>query len=567
MHNIDLILTITGGLGAALVLGFVMHRFGLSPVVGYLLAGVVVGSRTPGFVADEQLSGELAEIGVILLMFGVGLQFHVDELMAVRRVAIPGALGQIAVATALGALAAHSWGYSLSGGIVFGLAISVASTVVLIRVLSDHRELHTATGRTAVGWLVVEDVFTVLALVALPLLFAPRAEGGPSLAVSLSIALLKLVALAVAVAVVGKRLIPRVFEYAAKTQSRELFTLTVLVTALGIAVAAAKFFGASMALGAFLAGMIVGQSDFSARAASDALPMRDAFAVLFFVSVGMLFDPAQLWNAPGQIALTLAIVLVAKPLSAWLIVRALGKPARLAASVAVALAQIGEFSFVLASISHSLGILPADAASNLVAAAMISIALNPILYKWARRLTPAHDESAPIEALDAPLERDLAIIVGHGPVGRVLRRILRDNEIACATIELNVAAVQALKQRGERAVYGDATRADVLKAAGLEHAQALFLTSATLEGASDVIRAAKEVNAKVRVFARTSFLSEVSALAEAGAHAVISAEGEVALAMASGLLEDLGASPEQIDRERNRVLVSLQKWIEPEEAR
>jgi CPA2 family monovalent cation:H+ antiporter-2 len=295
------------------------------------------------------------------------------------------------------------------------------------------------------------------------------------------------------------------------------------------------------------------------------LPMRDAFAVLFFVSVGMLFDPAQLWHAPGQIALTLAIVLVAKPLSAWLIVRALGKPARLAASVAVALAQIGEFSFVLASVSHSLGILPADAASNLVAAAVISISINPILYKWARRFTPAQSESADVEPLDKPSsDKDLAIIVGHGPAGQVLRRILVDNGLECATIELNVEVVQSLKRRGQLAVYGDATRGEVLKAAGVEHAKALFLTAGTLEGAPDVIRAAKEMNASVRVFARTSFLVDVGPLSTAGAHSVISAEGEVALAMATGLLEDLGASPEQIDRERSRVMLSLRKWIDTE---
>jgi CPA2 family monovalent cation:H+ antiporter-2 len=568
VNHIDLILTITGGLASALLFGFLSHRVGLSPIVGYLLAGVVVGPSTPGFVADESLAAQLAEIGVILLMFGVGLQFHFRELIAVRKVAIPGALVQIATATGLGALVSHAWGYSWSGAVVFGLAISVASTVVLVRVLSDHGDLHTATGRTAVGWLVVEDIFTVLALVALPLWFAPRPDAQGSLGWSLALALLKLVALVLAVVFVGKRAVPRLFEYAANTRSRELFTLTVLVTALGIAVAAAKLFGASMALGAFLAGMIVGQSEFSARAATDALPMRDAFAVLFFVSVGMLFDPNQLLEAPGQIALTLAVILIAKPASAWLFLVAMGKPPRLSGTVALALAQIGEFSFLLASTSQQLGILKPEAASNLVAASILSIAINPLLYRWARKL-PQHGKTIEPEASTEPAragrdERDRAIIVGYGPTGQVLEKILSENGLETCVIDLNLDAVRGLSRRGARAVYGDATSAGVLNSAGLERAAALFLTSAALEGTGDLIRASKELNPDIRIFARATFLKDVRLLTDAGARSVISAEGEVALAMAAELLGALGASPEHIDRERLRFSRELRKWFEPE---
>ena len=302
MHELDLILTLTGGLAAALVCGYVTFRLGLSPIVGYLLAGFVVGPNTPGFVAERHLADQLAEIGVILLMFGVGLQFHLEELLAVRRVAVPGALGQSLVATLLGTLVGVACGWGWSAGLVFGLAISVASTVVLMRVLADNGDLHTPAGHIAVGWLVVEDLFTVLVLVLLPAVFGPGGGvGGVALAVGLAV--VKVAVMVALTFVLGGRLIPWLLERAAATRSRELFTLTVLVLALGIAVGSAKLFGVSMALGAFLAGMVVGRSEFSLRAATEALPMRDAFAVLFFVSVGMLFDPRYLLESPGLVAL------------------------------------------------------------------------------------------------------------------------------------------------------------------------------------------------------------------------------------------------------------------------
>jgi CPA2 family monovalent cation:H+ antiporter-2 len=381
VHDIDLILTLTGGLAAALVGGYVTFRLGLSPIVGYLLAGFAVGPNTPGFVADQHLADQFAEVGVILLMFGVGLQFHLEELLAVRSVAIPGALGQSLVATVLGTIVGVGYGWSWSSGIVFGLAMSVASTVVLMRVLADHDDLHTRAGHIAVGWLVVEDLFTVLVLVLLPAFFASGNAGASGIAIAILAAIVKLAAMVGLTFVAGNRLIPWLLHRAAATHSRELFTLTILVLALGIAVESAKVFGVSMALGAFLAGMVVGRSEFSQRAATEALPMRDAFAVLFFVSVGMLFNPRQMLQSPGLIALTLGVILLGKPLVALVIVRLLKYPLRDAITIAIVLAQIGEFSFILAQAGKSLGLLDDRAANTLIAAAIVSISLNPILYR------------------------------------------------------------------------------------------------------------------------------------------------------------------------------------------
>jgi CPA2 family monovalent cation:H+ antiporter-2 len=330
MHELDLILTLTGGLAAALICGYVTFRLGLSPIVGYLTAGFVVGPNTPGFVANQHLADELAEIGVILLMFGVGLQFHFKELLAVRRVALPGALGQSLIATLLGTLVGVACGWGWSAGMVFGLAISVASTVVLMRVLADNGDLHTPTGHIAVGWLVVEDLFTVLVLVLLPAVFGRSQAGAGGLALAFGLAMGKLGAMVALTFLVGERLIPWLLDRVAATRSRELFTLTVLVVALGIAVGSAKLFGVSMALGAFLAGMVVGRSEFSLRAATEALPMRDAFAVLFFVSVGILFNPRYLIESPGLVAATLAVILLGKPLAALGIVLLLKYPPRVA---------------------------------------------------------------------------------------------------------------------------------------------------------------------------------------------------------------------------------------------
>jgi CPA2 family monovalent cation:H+ antiporter-2 len=338
-----LILTLEAGFIGALAFGYVTHRLGLSPIVGYLLAGVLVGPYTPGFVADKHLADQLAEVGVILLMFGVGLHFHLKDLLAVRNVAVAGAICQSAIATVLGAVAARSFGWDWSAGIVYGLALSVASTVVLTRVLSDNGELHSPTGRIAIGWLVMEDIFTVFVLVVLPVLFSASTDQGTSLPVLLGLASVKLAAFVLFTLLAGGRFIPWVLNKIANTHSRELFTLSILAIALGIAVGATYFFGVSMALGAFLAGMVVGQSDFSARAGSEALPMRDAFAVMFFLSVGMLLDPQAVLSEPLTIVATLAIVMIGKPLAAIGLVAILGYSSRIGLGVALSLARWANF--------------------------------------------------------------------------------------------------------------------------------------------------------------------------------------------------------------------------------
>jgi CPA2 family monovalent cation:H+ antiporter-2 len=572
MHELDLILTLTGGLAAALVCGYITFRLRLSPIVGYLLAGVVVGSHTPGFVADKEIADQLAEIGVILLMFGVGLQFHLEELLAVGRIAVPGALGGSLAATMVGTAIGLSSGWGWSASLVFGLAISMSSTVVLMRVLADSGDLHTPTGHIALGWLVVEDLFAVLVLVLLPAAFGRSGGGAGGLAVAMVLAVVKVVAMVGLTYVGGRRLIPWLLAQAAATRSRELFTLTVLVVALGIAVGSAKLFGVSMALGAFLAGMVVGRSEFSLRAATEALPMRDAFAVLFFVSVGMLFDPYYLIRAPGLVAATLAVILLGKPMAAAAIVRLRGYPLRTAASVAGSLAQIGEFSFILAAAGKHLGILDDRAVNAIVAGAIVTITLNPLLYRLARPIGAAlgrflsepagSDSSEAIARLDLKIggdgvAHDRAIIVGYGPVGRTLARLLRENRIEPVIVELNLETVRRLTAEGFTAVYGDVAHRETLDHAGLKRARALILSSSQTLGTREAIRLARELNPRAFIVARSNYLRELPALREAGADLVFSGEGEVALSMTETLLERLGATPEQIDRERARIRSEL----------
>lgn len=561
-HNIDLILTLTGGLTAALGLGFATQKLKLSPIVGYMLAGILVGPFTPGYVADKEIATQFAEIGVILLMFGVGLHFHLKDLLAVRKVAIPGAVVQIAAATALGAIVTRMFGWSWTAGIVFGMAISVASTVVLTRVLADNRALHTPTGHIAIGWLIVEDLFTILVLVLLPALFdTGEGSSGRSVVATFAWALIKLTALIGFALVAGQRIIPWLLGYIARTGSRDLFTLAVLVLALGIAVGSAQLFGASMALGAFLAGMIVGQSEFSARSASEALPMRDAFAVLFFVSVGMLFDPYKVAEGWPLILATLGIVIIGKPLAAIVVVLLFRRPLRSALSIAVALAQIGEFSFILASLALGLNILPPEATNVLVVVSVVSITLNPLLYKciqptvrWLERMGIAVEAKA-LPAEEMPEIDEAAhrvIVVGYGPVGQTLSRILKDNGIQVIVSEMNLETVQELRAQGESAVYGDASLREVLHHAGIEHADGLIIAASSAP-ADTIVKAARELNPNIRVLTRVTYLKESQKLREAGANAVFSSEGEVALAMTAFLMRQLGATDEQIDHERERV--------------
>ena len=568
MHETGLVLTLASGFVAALIFGYVTQRIGLSPIVGYLLAGVIVGPNTPGLVADPKIAEQFAEIGVILLMFGVGLQFHIDELLAVRRVAIPGAIAQSAAATALGAVAAHFLGWSWSAAIVFGLTLSVASTVVLIRVLSDHRQLHTPAGHIAVGWLVVEDVLTVVVLVLLPAL--KEGTSGTALATSLGVTLLKVAGLIVVAAVVGRRVIPVVLDRVAATRSRELFTLTVLAVALGLAVGSAAVFGVSMALGAFLAGMIVGTSDYSLRAATDALPMRDAFAVLFFVSVGMLLHPGSVVDSPALAFAALGIVIIGKPVTAALVTWLMNYPLRTTLTVAVALSQIGEFSFILVTLGRDLAIVPAAAMDVVVLVAIISITLNPLAFsaidrvdRWvahkraARVMSVGTDDDMMNVGASSSLDPDSrAIVIGYGPTGRTVSRLLRENGISPTVVDLNIDHVRALRDEGLSAVHGDARYPDTLVNAGLPHAGTLIVSGADT-GSPDVIKGARQINPTVHIFVRGNYLRDVPQLRSAGAEEVFAGEGEVAMAMTEAVLRRLGATPDQIDRERARVRSEL----------
>lgn len=567
MHHAELILLLASGFVAALGLGLITHRLGLSPIVGYLLAGIAIGPHTLGFTADKELAQQLSEIGVVLLMFGVGLQFHFKELLAVRRIAIPGALVQSAVATGMGALVMRGFGWDWTAGVVFGLALSVASTVLLTRVLADHRQLHTPIGHISVGWLVMEDLLTIFVLVLMPAVL--NSGSGTELAqlgLMAAKTAAKIAGLIAFTFLVGGWGIPKLLGFIAGTGSRELFTLGVLAITLGIAVGSAALFGVSMALGAFLAGMVVARSEFSSRAATDALPMRDAFAVLFFVSVGMLFDFHVLRDSPGQIAATLAVILIGKPLAAVALVVALRHPFRVAVAVALALAQIGEFSFILAALGRQLGVLPTGATDILIAAAVISIIVNPVLYRtvapierwvsrrrWLWRWLNVHDRVDPA-VIDPPETRNhRAVVVGFGPVGQTVARLLRENGFDPVIVELELEHVQRLRSEGHVAVYGDATKRDTLLQAGIEQADILIVSTSSIESGPEVIRLARTMRPGIIIVARTAYLREAGPLRKAGAGSVFTGEGEVALAMTEFILERFRATREQIDHERRRI--------------
>jgi len=568
MHDLPLLNTIAAGFAAAWVLGLITHRLGLSPIVGYLLAGVAIGPHTPGFAGNIEIAQQLAEIGVILLMFGVGLHFHPKDLMAVRAVAVPGAVVQSLAAALVTMVTFHFFGWSYTSSLVLGMAMAVASTVVLLRVLRDRDMLNTTHGHTAVGWLIVEDVFTVLVLVLVPVLAkGPEDAGGGTALASIGWAVAKLGALVAIVLLAGSKVVPRVLTQVAKLRSRELFTLTVLVMSITIAVGSAQLFGASVALGAFLAGMVVAQSPVSHQAAADALPMRDAFAVLFFVSVGMLFDPSFLVEHPWMVAAGLGIVLIVKPLAALFIVVLLGRPSRTALTVALGLAQIGEFSFILAQVAREHRLMPEEGPHVLVAASIISITLNPLLFRsidgiesWLRRRPGlwrllnrradrmAAEVNAPAAKALAAATKPLAVIVGYGPVGRLVDALLRDSGMETAVIELNMDTVTSLSRAGRIAVYGDASHAEVLGQAGIRQAVHFVVTLPHAASRGALVLAAKEMNPGVEVTVRARYLSERDALRAAGATKTVYEEGEAGIALARHVMERRGVDPTSIER-------------------
>lgn len=555
VHDISLITTIAFGLTAALVFGLLAKRFGLSPIVGYLIAGLAVGPHTPGFTADIALAQQLAEVGVILLMFGVGLHFHFKDLSAVRGIAIPGALVQSTLATLAALGFALLIGWTTSNGLVLGIAVSVASTVVLLRVLLDYGLVETTEGRVAVGWLVVEDIITVLVIVLLPSL-AVTGGGAPGTGVWMAagLAVLKLAALGAVMAIAGVRFVPWLLLRVARLRSRELFTLTVLVIAMAVATLGYITFGASMALGAFLAGMVVAQSKLSHQAAADALPLRDAFAVLFFVSVGMLFDPREILNAPWLVAGLLAVVLIVKPLAALGIVLATGHSLRTGLVVAGGLAQIGEFSFILAEQARQLNLLPAAGHPALVACAIISISLNPWLFKRLLALEPwwkrhprllalanrrvdrvGRAANAALAGRTAPTGRGSVLIVGYGPVGRTVARRAQEFGFETVVIDINIDTVLTLQAEGRRALFGDATRPEILKDAGIVAATHFVVSLPDTAVSVGAVIAARALNPGIQIFARARYLAQGGALEQAGADTVCYDEAEAATALATVL--------------------------------
>lgn len=572
MQNMDLLTTLTSGLSAALVLGYVAFRLGFSPIVGYLVAGIAVGPHTPGYIANGEIASQLAELGVVLLMFGVGLHFDLHELVRVRRVAIPGALLQSTLATMLGMVVAYWFGWSWRASTIFGIAISFASTVVVTRILSDANELQTPVGSIAIGWLIVQDLIAVLILVLMPAFAGGNTLDLSSMLLLIVIALSKLAIVGVTIIFVGGRLVPKLLKSVAATQSRELFTLSILVIALGIAVSSSRFFSVSMALGAFLAGVVVGQSDFSLRAATDALPMRDAFAVLFFVSIGMLFDPNVIVQFPGMVLLTLVIVMFVTPVVSIAIILVLGFPLRMALKIGLSLAQIGEFSFILTNLGIQLDMLPAGAINVLVAVSIVSISVSPILQRivdpfakqvgqlplTSKFLTMRKPFSfqAVVDSSDrfAFVESEYrAVVVGFGPVGQTVARLLSDNGIVPTIIELNHETIAVIRNLGYSAVLGDANMQETLTRARIKGSISLILSSSAHRDAHEAIRVARALNPEIKVIVRSTYLRDRESLLQSGADNVFASEGEVALAMAEYLLRDLGASAEQIDRERQRL--------------
>jgi CPA2 family monovalent cation:H+ antiporter-2 len=547
-HYTPLIATIVFAFVLAYAAGGLAWRLKLSPIVGYLVAGVAVGPFTPGFVADQPLAAELSEIGVILLMFGVGLHFSLGDLLAVRRIAIPGAVVQIAFATMLGLALSWLLGWPLGEGLVFGLALSVASTVVLLRALEERRLLETHRGRIAVGWLVVEDLAMVLVLVLLPPLAsvlggaADASHGaGGNVYATLGITLAKVAGFIAFMLIVGRRAIPWLLERTAGTGSRELFTLSVLAIALGVAYASARLFDVSFALGAFFAGMVLNESKLSHQAAQESLPFQDAFAVLFFVSVGMLFDPSILVRAPLAVLATLAIIVVGKSLAALAIVRMFGRPFETGLTIAVSLAQIGEFSFILAALGIELGLLSKDARDLVLAGAILSICLNPVLFaaldRWQARREAERAENAALAGTDdlppgPPIpESGHIVLVGFGRVGSRVGQTLHAAGHPIALIESDRELLDQARALGIAAVLGNAASTDTLAAAHVATARAVLVAIPNTLEAGQIIEHAREANPSLAVLARAHSDNEVDYLLAHGADAAIMGEREIARSM------------------------------------
>jgi CPA2 family monovalent cation:H+ antiporter-2 len=564
MIHSDLILTLVSAFVAAFIGGFIAARLGLPPIVGYLLAGVAIGPYTPGGSADPDIALQLAEVGVILLMFGVGLHFSTRELLAVAPIAIPGALGQSTVATLLGLGVSHLWGWSLTEGLIFGLSLSVASTIVLLRALEDRNLLDSHAGHAAVGWLIVEDLFTVLILILLPALADPGGggkgisaqigEGQPG--VEIALALGQALLFIVIMLFIGARAIPRLLAEVVQAGSRELFTLCILSLALGVAFGSSELFGVSLALGAFLAGVVLNESELSYRASLEALPLRDAFAVVFFVAVGMLFEPAILIDEPFQVLQVVAIIVAGKALAAFLIVVGIGYGIRSALLISAALAQVGEFSFILAALGLSLGVLPEDANSLILAGSIISITLNPFLFRnmdvaesvlrgwqglvrFAQRRYPETGE----EEIDL---RRHVVICGYGRTGSNLARSLGGRSLPFVIVENNPFVYDRARAAGLPCVFGDATHAEVLAQADLQDARVIAITFDNPTDTLVTIGTARGLNPDLDVVARGIGADSHSLLRQAGAAEVVDPTFEAGLEFVRHVLHRYGVDAREI---------------------
>lgn len=557
-HNITLISTIAAGFGLALIFGFIAERIRVPALVGYLLAGILLGPYSPGFVADIGIASQLSEIGVMLLMFGVGLHFSVDDLMSVKRIALPGAIVQMTIATLLGMAVAHWWGWSLGEGLIFGLALSCASTVVLLKALESRGILDSMNGRIAVGWLVVEDLATVLVLVLMPplagILGGNVVEGSNIVPIwqTLGFTLLQVFGFIAFMLIAGRRIIPWMLWHIAKTGSRELFTLSVIAAAIGIAYGAAMLFSVSFALGAFFAGMVMRESEFSHRAAEESLPLRDAFAVLFFVAVGMVFNPFILIEEPLHVLVVVAIIIIGKSIAAMALVLAFRYPLNTALTVAASLAQIGEFSFILAGLGLSLGILPTEGLNLILAGALISIALNPLVFasikpfsNWllkrsatARMLNTRVDPYAelPMSTERKYLEGQV-VLVGYGRVGRRIAEALTERGIPYVVAEQNREQVEALRKQGIAAVSGDASDPTVLVQAHIANAAMLVIATPDPINVRQMADIARTLNPTIEIVLRTHSEEESQLLRKDAMGVVFYGEEELAKGMTTHVLE------------------------------
>lgn len=562
-HNITLISTIASGFGLALIFGFIAERLKLSALVGYLVAGIIIGPATPGFVADVHIASQLSEIGVMLLMFGVGLHFSIHDLMAVRRIAIPGAIVQMTIATLLGMYLTHLWGWTFGEGLVFGLALSCASTVVLLRALESRNMLDSMNGKITVGWLVVEDLLTVLMLVLLPpmagLLGGSAAEASDTpIWQTIGITLLQVIGFIIVMLVVGKRVLPWLLWHIAKTGSRELFTLSVISSAIGIAYGASVLFNVSFALGAFFAGMVMRESEFSHRAAEESLPLRDAFAVLFFVSVGMLFQPSILIEQPLNVLATVGVIIIGKSLAAMAITLAFRYPLNSALIVAASLAQIGEFSFILAGLGLSLGLLPAEGMSLILAAALISIALNPLLFsaiqpfkKWlidiSKTASDLEKRTDPFAELPMSTERKYLegqiVLVGYGRVGKRIANALLSSNIPFVIAEENREIVENLRKAGIPAVSGNAADPSVLIQAHIANASMLVVATPDTIDVRNMVTTAKLLRPEIQIVLRTHNEDESERLRKEDIGRVFYGEEELANGMCKHILAQYAPQP------------------------